>query len=45
MRVLSENNQQAIYDAIYSGYSHSDVHFYMTRDMLRTINGSLLKVE
>lgn len=39
MRVLSESDQQAIYDAIYSGYSRSNVHFYMTRDMLRTING------
>ena len=40
MRVLSESDQNAIYDAIFSGFSHSNLHFYMTRDMLRTINGN-----
>lgn len=44
MRVLSESDQTAIYDAIFSGYTQSDLHFYMTRDMLRTINGNSLNL-
>ena len=29
MRVLSESNQRAIYDAIYDGYRHSNLRFYL----------------
>lgn len=39
MRVLSESDQKLIYDAIFKGFSRSDLHFYMSRDMIRTING------
>lgn len=41
MRVLSSKDQKAIYDAIYSSYLHSDLHFYMRRDMLQTIDGEM----
>ena len=41
MRVLSESNQRAIYDAIYDGYRHSNLRFYLSRDNLQTIDGEL----
>ena len=41
MRVLSESNQKAIYDAIYDGYRHSNLRFYLSRDNLQTIDGEL----
>ena len=41
MRVLSSKDQKAIYDAIYSSYLHSDLRFYMRRDMLQTIDGEM----
>ena len=39
MRVLSESDQNAIYDAIFKSYLRSDIQYYMNRDMLRTISG------
>ena len=41
MRVLSANDQKAIYDAIYCGYRKSNLRFYLTRDNLRTIDGEM----
>ena len=39
MRVLSESDQNAIYDTIFKSYLRSDIQYYMNRDMLRTISG------
>ena len=41
MRVLNKQDQNRIYNAIYSAYLRSDLHFYMRRDMLQTIDGEL----
>lgn len=41
MRVLSESDQKAIYDALYEGYKRSSVRFYLSRDNLRTIDGEM----
>ena len=41
MRVLSESDQKAIYDAIYDGYRQSNSHFYLSRDNLQTIDGEM----
>ena len=41
MRVLNKHDQNRIYNAIYFAYLRSDLHFYMRRDMLQTIDGEL----
>lgn len=41
MRVLNKQDQNRIYNAIYLAYLRSDLHFYMRRDMLQTIDGEL----
>lgn len=41
MRVLSNSDQNAIYNAIYSNYLRSDLMFYMKRNMLQTIDGEM----
>ena len=41
MRVLSESDQKAIYDALYEGYKRSSVRFYLSRTNLQTIDGEM----
>ena len=42
MRVLNKQDQNRIYNAIYLAYLRSDLHFYMRRDMLQTIDRTII---